>query len=157
MSEPEPSCTWEHLRAGWSAVDAAATRMAGRVLAESLPGDTVVALSGPMGAGKTTFVQGMAAAWSIPGPVTSPTYTLYQIHAGDRQLVHVDACRLDSPDAWDSLMIEPFLQTPWCLAIEWPENLDTLPDGLAYQVSFSGASHPEGRSIQVKALANDQD
>jgi tRNA threonylcarbamoyladenosine biosynthesis protein TsaE len=151
MSDPEakPACTWEQLLSGWAASDADGTRTAGRTLAEGLPPDSVVALAGPMGAGKTTFVQGMAAAWSITEPVTSPTYTLYTIYQGTRQLIHVDAYRLDTPDAWDSLMIEPFLASPWCLAIEWPENLAALPDGPCYRVSLSDGAHPAERRIRL--------
>ena len=93
-----------------------------------LPVDTVIALHGGLGAGKTTFVRGLARAWGIQEAVTSPTFNLYTIYKGDRQLIHLDAYRLGSGNDLDTLMIEDFLQSPWCLAVEWPERIhDTLP------------------------------
>ena len=93
-----------------------------------LPVDTVLALHGDLGAGKTTFVRGLARAWGIQEAVTSPTFSLYTIYKGDRQLIHLDAYRLGSGTDLDALMIEDFLQTPWCFAVEWPEHiLDALP------------------------------
>jgi len=58
-----------------------------------------------------------------PGPVTSPTFNYFLTYRGHRQLVHLDAYRLARPEDYDSLLIDEFLESPWCLAIEWPENL----------------------------------
>ena len=90
--------------------------------------DTVLALHGNLGAGKTTFVRGLARAWDIQEAITSPTFNLYTIYKGDRQLIHLDAYRLGSGADLDALMIEDFLQPPWCFAVEWPEHIpDALP------------------------------
>jgi tRNA threonylcarbamoyladenosine biosynthesis protein TsaE len=83
----------------------------------------VVALSGDLGAGKTTFVQGLAAAWDVREAVTSPSFTVCNLHRGARLLVHVDAYRLERAEDWDGLMIEEFLRSPWCLVVEWPERV----------------------------------
>ena len=94
-----------------------------------LPIDTVLALHGDLGAGKTTFVRGLARAWGIQEAVTSPTFNLYTIYKGDRQLIHLDAYRLGSGNDLGALMIEDFLQPPWCFAVEWPGHLsDALPE-----------------------------
>lgn len=99
-----------------------------REIARALPPDAILALQGDLGVGKTTLVQGLAAAWGIQGPVKSPTYNLISIHEGDRQLVHVDAYRLESPDALEGLMIDEFLRSPFCLVVEWPERIrEALP------------------------------
>ena len=93
-----------------------------------LPVDTVLALHGNLGAGKTTFVRGLARAWGIQEAITSPTFILYKLYKGDRQLIHLDAYRLGSGTDLDALMIEDFLQPPWCFAVEWPERIpDALP------------------------------
>ncbi|MBI4230382.1 MAG: tRNA (adenosine(37)-N6)-threonylcarbamoyltransferase complex ATPase subunit type 1 TsaE, partial [Planctomycetes bacterium] len=89
--------------------DEGATLQAGRDLAASLapaalaptafaPG-AVLALVGPLGAGKTTLVKGIAEGLGIdPGRVTSPTFVLMQIHRGGRiPLVHIDAFRIGTP------------------------------------------------------------
>jgi tRNA threonylcarbamoyladenosine biosynthesis protein TsaE len=114
--------------AGWATNSPAATEAAGAALANILPPDTVLALHGDLGAGKTTFVRGLAQAWDAPGPITSPTFNYFLIYRGRRQLIHLDAYRLARPVDYDSLLIDEFLESPWCLAIEWPENLgDRLP------------------------------
>lgn len=94
-----------------------------------IPENTVIALHGDLGVGKTTFIRGLARAWQISEPVTSPTFNLYTLYQGTRQLVHLDAYRLSSGAELDALMIDDFLSPPWCLAIEWPERIDEeLPD-----------------------------
>ena len=112
------------LRAGIVTASAAETRAIAHELAAALPPDIVLALHGNLGVGKTTFVQGLAAGFGCPEPVTSPTFTIYTLHQGGRRtLVHLDAYRLDSGAQIDSLMLEDFLVSPYCLAVEWPEKI----------------------------------
>ena len=117
------------LRAGIVTASAAETRAIAHELAAALPPDIVLALHGDLGVGKTTFVQGLVAALGSPDPVTSPTFTIYTLHQGGRRtLVHLDAYRLDSGAQIDSLMLEDFLVSPYCLAVEWPEKIaDWIP------------------------------
>jgi len=97
--------------------------------ANVIPEGTVLAFHGDLGAGKTTFIRGMARAWGIEEPVTSPTFNLFSIYQGTRQLIHVDAYRLDPGADLESLMIDDFMAAPWCLAIEWPDRVAScLPD-----------------------------
>jgi tRNA threonylcarbamoyladenosine biosynthesis protein TsaE len=71
----------------------------------------------------------MARAWAINEAVTSPTFNLYTLYQGSRQLIHLDAYRLESGADLDALMIDDFIKPPWCLAVEWPERVaDSLPD-----------------------------
>ena len=112
------------LRAGIVTASAAETRAIAHELAAALPPDIVLALHGDLGVGKTTFVQGLAAGFGCPDPVTSPTFTIYTLHQGGRRtLVHLDAYRLDSGAQIDALMLEDFLVSPYCLAVEWPEKI----------------------------------
>ena len=122
-------CTCARLRAGIVTASAAETRAIAHELAAALPPDIVLALHGDLGVGKTTFVQGLAAGFGCPDPVTSPTFTIYTLHQGGRRtLVHLDAYRLDSGAQIDSLMLEDFLVSPYCLAVEWPEKIaDWIP------------------------------
>lgn len=98
-------------------------------LAAFIPENQIIALHGDLGTGKTTFIKGLARAWKISEPVTSPTFNLYTLHQGIRQLIHLDAYRLSSGADLDALMIDDFLSPPWCLAIEWAERiLEELPE-----------------------------
>ena len=119
----------EQLRSGIRSQTASETEALARHVASLLPADSVIALHGDLGAGKTTFVRGLARAWDIKEAVTSPTYNLYTIYQGSRQLIHLDAYRLESGADLDALMIEDFLKSPWCFAVEWPERIpDALPE-----------------------------
>jgi tRNA threonylcarbamoyladenosine biosynthesis protein TsaE len=111
--------------------------------AAELPADATLALHGDLGAGKTTWVQGLAAGFGVAGPVTSPTFTIYTLHRGARLLAHVDAYRLTSAAEADELLLEEFLVSPWCLAIEWPENVPGWIPGDAWHLEFGIAA--EGR------------
>jgi tRNA threonylcarbamoyladenosine biosynthesis protein TsaE len=114
----------DRLRAGVSTETAEETRSLAAAWAAELPADATVALHGDLGAGKTTWVQGLAAGLGIEEPVTSPTFTIYTIHQGPRSmLAHLDAYRLGSVDEADDLLLHEFLVSPWCLAVEWPEKL----------------------------------
>ncbi|MEO0511001.1 MAG: tRNA (adenosine(37)-N6)-threonylcarbamoyltransferase complex ATPase subunit type 1 TsaE [Verrucomicrobiota bacterium] len=111
-------------------------------LAPLIPENRVLAMHGDLGAGKTTFIKGLAKAWGISEPVTSPTFNLYTVYEGSRQLIHLDAYRLGSADDLDALMIQDFMRSPWCFAVEWPEHIEgALPDNawrLHLDISASG-------------------
>lgn len=101
-----------------------------RLGAELRAGDVVV-LSGPLGAGKTMFTKGIAAAMDVDGPVTSPTYVLARVHparrAGAPALVHVDIYRLldhggDLLGELDSLDLDTDLDDA-VVVVEWGEGL----------------------------------
>lgn len=111
--------------------NAEATRRAAQELATSLaPGD-LITLSGPLGAGKTTFVQGLAQGLGCASPVTSPTFVLLLEHEGRVPLVHVDAYRLENLcyDAIrDTGVLDAIEGGDAVTVIEWPERIaDFLP------------------------------
>ena len=113
----------QQLAEGVVLCDLNATRNCAQKMAEWLPENQVLALSGDLGSGKSTFVRFLGAALGIDQPIKSPTYNLYNIYEGRRQLVHCDAYRLQSADAMEDLLIEDFLKAPWLLCVEWPENV----------------------------------
>jgi len=111
------------LRAGVLTASAHETQALAAAWARTIPPDCTLALHGDLGVGKTTFVQGLARGFGIAAPVTSPTYTIFTLHRGShRTLVHLDAYRLDNDREIEALMLEEFLVSPWCLAVEWPER-----------------------------------
>ena len=93
-------------------------------LAQALSIDATLALHGNLGVGKTTFVQGLAKGFGVTDVVTSPTFNIFTLHqGGSRMLVHFDAYRLENDLQIDSLMLDDFLTSPFCLAVEWPEKI----------------------------------
>ena len=74
-----------------------------------VPENKVLALHGNLGVGKTTFIRGLTQAWKIAESITSPTFNLYSLYQGTRQLVHLDAYRLSSSADLEALMIDDFL------------------------------------------------
>jgi tRNA threonylcarbamoyladenosine biosynthesis protein TsaE len=90
------------------------------------PGD-IICLQGDLGAGKTTFVQGVAQGWGSRDSVSSPTFILVNVYrrADAGQLFHMDAYRLDSTPEAEELDLDTMLaQGP--LIVEWPERIDGL-------------------------------
>ena len=85
------------------------TRSAGRRWGEGLDPGAVVGLTGPLGSGKTVFVQGIAEALGIEEPVTSPTYTLIAEYSGRLPLYHMDLYRLDTPEEFSWLGADEML------------------------------------------------
>jgi tRNA threonylcarbamoyladenosine biosynthesis protein TsaE len=123
---------------------AAIGRRIGALLA---PGDVVV-LAGPLGAGKTRLVQGIAEGLGVPGRVTSPTFVLVRRHAGRMPLVHVDAYRLG--EARDLLGLDDdVLAEDVVTCIEWGGNVeDALPaDRLDCDLTVSGVEADAPRAV----------
>src|SRR5437870_2763098 len=90
------------------------------------PGDRFL-LEGPFGAGKTTFVQGLAEGLDVSTPVSSPSFVIENQHRGRLTLYHVDLYRLERVESelWESL--EEHLYGDGVTAVEWAER---LPDDL---------------------------
>lgn len=111
------------LRSSITTGSAEKTRALAAELAAALPPDATLALHGDMGVGKTTFVQGLAQGLGVKEHVTSPTFAIYSVYAGtSRTLVHLDAYRLENERQLEPLLLEEFLVSPYCLAVEWPEK-----------------------------------
>lgn len=137
------------------AEDAEATRAAGVRFAEQLrPGDLVI-LSGELGAGKTTFTQGLAAGLGVRGPITSPTFVLARVHpslTGGPALVHVDAYRLGSLAELDDLDLDASFDES-VTVVEWGEGkAEALAEGHGgyYVVRFDRSREDDVREISFR-------
>jgi tRNA threonylcarbamoyladenosine biosynthesis protein TsaE len=129
----------------------AQTLAAGRLLGALLRGGDVVALSGPLGAGKTHFVKGIARGIGVSAdePVVSPTFVLVREYAGDLTLYHIDAYRLGSADELRELGLDEMRTDPdGVIAIEWADRFaDVLPASTCrVELAHSG---PETRTLRV--------
>jgi tRNA threonylcarbamoyladenosine biosynthesis protein TsaE len=136
---------------------AADMRALGRRLGTVLRAGDLVVLSGPLGAGKTTLVQGIGDGMAVRGPVTSPTFVIARVHpalAGGPGLVHVDAYRLGSVAEVDDLDLDASLDD--CVTVvEWGEG---LVEGLAadrldisIEMSPAGADH-DWRTVAMTGI-----
>jgi len=99
--------------------------------ATTLHGGEVIALEGEIGAGKTTFVQGLAEALGAGGLARSPTFTVMNIYpaTNDRikKIVHVDAYRLRTPEDLFNLGLEEWIGRPDSIVlIEWPRMVEEV-------------------------------
>lgn len=102
------------------------TRIVGAALAPLLlPGD-IISLSGDLGAGKTTFVQGLATALGVDRRVTSPTFTIVHEYSGRYPIVHLDVYRLDSFQEVLDLGFEEFLDPAAIVLLEWGDAIEPL-------------------------------
>jgi tRNA threonylcarbamoyladenosine biosynthesis protein TsaE len=114
----------------YDAPDAASMRALGAALATSLRAGDVVVLSGELGAGKTTFAQGLGAGLGVRGDVTSPTFVISRVHPSLGEgppLVHVDAYRLGGVAELDDLDLDTSLDDA-VTVVEWGEG---IAEGLA--------------------------
>ena len=140
----------QQLRSGVSTESEIETLEIAQALAEIFPENHVLALEGDLGAGKTTFLKGMARFWGIDQPILSPTYNLYFTYSGPRRnLLHLDAYRLNSDAEADSLLIEDFLEPPWCMAIEWPSKAPSLIQEDAWWLNIE-CTGEFSRRLQIK-------
>ena len=90
-----------------------------------LPND-VIALTGDLGAGKTTLIQGIAAGAGVKDYVTSPTFIIINEYQGKLPFYHVDLYRLDNIEQIEELGIEEYFNKGGICVIEWAEKLDGL-------------------------------
>ncbi len=120
---------------------------AGHSLASSLYGSALTILcTGPLGAGKTTFIKGLAEGLGCKQPVTSPTFALEQRYKGDKgTLIHLDLYRLAEKDAQS---LAHALEEEGIVCIEWSERLqERLPSGPRIRADFT--EEKDGRRLTL--------
>ena len=106
-------------------------------LAYLLKGGDIVLLNGDLGAGKTTFVKGIAKALKVKEVVTSPTFTLLKTYKSDRyEIVHIDAYRLENSIFEE---MDDYLNDENVLFIEWSsylKNQDDIQENLTINIQY---------------------
>ena len=134
--------------------DLEATKELGRMLAARLKADDIVLLQGPLGAGKTSLVQGLAGALGIQEPITSPTFALAQHYPeGTPPLIHLDLYRLELAVAADDLFLqeeEEATAMGALLVVEWPERLSLFLQD-AWRLTLQYSTDGEGRLATIHA------
>jgi tRNA threonylcarbamoyladenosine biosynthesis protein TsaE len=127
-----------------------ATRDIGRRLGRLVqPGD-LLSLRGDLGAGKTTFVQGLAQGMEVEELVTSPSFTLVHEHTGRTRLFHLDLYRL-VPDELADIGIEDVIGAEAVVAVEWSERLPPSLSGDGLEVRLEYGEGETEREITLRA------
>ncbi len=130
--------------------DPAATRALGARIGSAARAGDVIALVGPLGAGKTELARGIALGLGVAGPVSSPTFVLIAEHEGRLPLFHVDAYRLAGPEDALGAGVLDERRADGVTVIEWAERLGAaLPAGrLEVRIDGSG---DDPRHVEVLA------
>ena len=108
----------------------AQTQKIGAALSQQLEPNDVLILLGDMGAGKSELTRGLARGLGVTGYVTSPTFTIMQLHdSGRLPLYHFDWYRLESAEELYELSMDEYLQNGGVAVIEWPSRAEeVLPE-----------------------------
>jgi tRNA threonylcarbamoyladenosine biosynthesis protein TsaE len=99
------------------------TEALGRRLAAGLRAGQLVAFTGGLGAGKTTFCRGMAKGLGCVDPVSSPTFAIANVYRGPVVFAHFDAYRIGAPQDLEEAGFYDYLRTGAVVAMEWSENI----------------------------------
>ncbi len=150
-SAPEPTrmCGFTTQRVVTSRSPTETRLLAGRLLSE-LKGRRVFALHGELGSGKTCFAKGLADALGVANPVTSPTFTILNEHAGARTLFHADLYRLSSAEEAIEVGLDTYMESDGVTAVEWAERAAEIMPPDAVHVYFESSPDENTRVITVR-------
>jgi tRNA threonylcarbamoyladenosine biosynthesis protein TsaE len=126
------------------------THLFGQKVALSLLPGSVLALFGPLGAGKTSFVQGLALGLKLEEPIQSPTFTYLNIYEGTLPLYHFDLYRMRGPSDFFSMGFDEYFSSGGITAIEWPERLGSFLPSQTISLSFSYLD--VGRRVHLESV-----
>jgi tRNA threonylcarbamoyladenosine biosynthesis protein TsaE len=122
------------------------TENLGRELAAKLGPQSIVALYGDLGAGKTAFVRGLARGLGIKKKVLSPTFTIVnELSENGKTLIHFDMYRLSGSDELFDIGWEDYLQRDCIIAVEWSEIVDDIYTGEEIRVRIEKLGDNERR------------
>ena len=124
----------------------AETEQAGQRLGERLQSGDVVLLTGELGAGKTTFVRGVARGTGSHAPVASPTFQLVRLYPGRLQLAHVDLYRVENSSELRDLGLEE-LAGQGAVVVEWGDRLE-VDDAAMIEIEHLGGDRRLIRTIR---------
>jgi tRNA threonylcarbamoyladenosine biosynthesis protein TsaE len=125
------------------------TRALGEALAPILRAGDVVSLTGDLGAGKTTLVQGIAGALGVTDPVVSPTFTLIREYRGTMPIYHLDVYRLDRIQDVIDLGFDELLDEDALIVIEWGDAIEGLLPERHLQIKLSIPGDDDRRRVAI--------
>ena len=125
----------------------------GRKIGKKLKANDVVCLTGTLGAGKTTLVQGIAAGLDVKDYVNSPTFIIINEHPGRLVLYHIDLYRLEDGAEIEDLGIEEYFNAGGVCVIEWAEKLGDLLPKKAEKIGIEMTGENERKLCVSSGLA----
>jgi tRNA threonylcarbamoyladenosine biosynthesis protein TsaE len=127
------------------------TKKFGRILAKRLKAGSVVALSGPLGSGKTVLVQGICLGLGVTEFVTSPSFVIINEYPGTIKVYHFDLYRLENTEEFIKLGYEEYFYGNGITLIEWAEKIETFLPQERMEINLEILSE-NGRRILVRRL-----
>jgi len=127
------------------------TILLGERIGKTLKPDDIVALSGELGAGKTTLIQGIAKGLGVANWVTSPTFTLINEFEGNLNLYHIDLYRIENIGDAEDLAIEEYFTKGGVTVIEWAEKIRSILPEKTIKIGIKTVSENE-RSFEIKGI-----
>ena len=125
----------------------------GKKIGAFLVPNDVVCLTGSLGAGKTTLIQGIAEGIGVKDYVTSPTFIIINEYQGRIPFFHIDLYRLDNIDQIEDLGIEEYFTRGGACVIEWAEKLDELKPKACHEIGIEIVSENERKLCVSSELA----
>ena len=131
---------------------AADTRAIGEALAPLLQPSDAVVLTGELGAGKTTFVQGVALGLGVQDQVVSPTFTLIKEYSGRLEVAHVDVYRLDKVQDVVDLGLDELGSGEDVLLVEWGDAIEALLPSERLRVELTSEDPTGEREVRTLSM-----
>jgi tRNA threonylcarbamoyladenosine biosynthesis protein TsaE len=130
------------------------TRAVGAALGAAAAPGAVIALTGPLGAGKTQLAKGAAQGLGVTSVVNSPTFVLMNEHPGRLRLFHIDAYRLDDPEEAIAAGLLEERQLDGVTVVEWADRLaGWLPEErLDIEIGMEPSGPPHRRTLRWRAV-----
>lgn len=126
------------------------TEMLAEKLGASVPANSVVAMFGDLGAGKTAFTRGFARGMGIDCDISSPTFALVNEYRGrNKTLYHFDMYRISGWDDLYSTGYFDYLDAGGCLIIEWSENIEAILPDDCIRVTITKTENFTERNIEI--------
>ena len=146
------SCAQQTNNFCWTLDKPESTMAFGSTLTKKIPDLSILLLNGPLGAGKTTLVKGIAKGLRIQEPITSPTFPLSQHYpSGSPPLIHLDLYRIEETNAANEFFLQEEEESKAMgalMVVEWPERLSlSMPDAWIGKLEYS--SKNEARFFQL--------
>ncbi|MGI8871766.1 MAG: tRNA (adenosine(37)-N6)-threonylcarbamoyltransferase complex ATPase subunit type 1 TsaE [Candidatus Limnocylindria bacterium] len=123
----------------------------GRTIGRAAAPGTLIALDGPLGAGKTQFAKGIAQGLEVQSVVNSPTFVLMNEHEGRLRLFHIDAYRLEGPeDAYAAGLLDD-RQLGGVAVVEWADRVAALLPADRLEISIRSGAAADERILEWRA------